>query len=640
MFVVKKSHHNPILIPYKEHYWEAYASFNMSVLKTGRTFYGVYRAISAEDKLRDPSRISSIGLGRSTDGIHFKNCVQFISPQEKWEKYGCEDPRLTFFEGKFYIFYTALSNYPFNAAGIKVAVAVSKDLKKTTERHLVTPFNAKAMALFPERVNGKVTVIFSMNTDAPPAKIAIAQANEIEELWDPIFWEKWSKNEERYILDPRRTQADHVEVGAVPVKTKEGWLLIYSHIQNYFAGGENLDRVYGIEALLLDQNNPERIVGRTTGPVLVPQEPYELIGHVPDVIFPTGAVLVRDTLSIYYGGADTTTCLASVNLNDLIASMPEQNISVRFSRSTKNPIIEPEPTHAWEARATLNPAAIRIGDTTHILYRALSADNTSVFGYASTKDGENILARDPSPVYRPREDFESKKVPGGNSGCEDPRLTKIGDTIYMCYTAYDGVNPPRVAVTSIKEKDFVAKNWQWAKPRVITPAGFDDKDACIFPEKIGGQYFIVHRVGGEICGDYVDTLDWEHESVDKCIRVLGPRANSWDSAKVGISAPPLKTKHGWLLLYHGISKNHNTYRIGAALLDLKDPTLVLARTTDPVFAPEEQYEKEGIVRNVVFPCGMVEKDKVLYLYYGGADKVVGVATMELDILLKALTRFL
>lgn len=250
------------------------------------------------------------------------------------------------------------------------------------------------------------------------------------------------------------------------------------------------------------------------------------------------------------------------------------------------------------------------------------------------------MSREASPAYVPREDFESKKIPGANSGCEDPRLTKIGDTVYMCYTAYDGADPPRVAVTSIKESDFLAKNWRWTRPVLITPPGTDDKDACIFPDKIGGKYFIVHRIGGEICGDFVETLDWTHESVDKCLRVLGPRANSWDSSKVGISAPPLKTKHGWLLLYHGISKNHNTYRIGAALLDLKDPTLVLARTSDPIFAPEEQYEKEGIVKNVVFPCGLVLKDKLLYLYYGGADKVVGVAMLEMDVMMRALTRTL
>ena len=81
------------------------------------------------------------------------------------------------------------------------------------------------------------------------------------------------------------------------------------------------------------------------------------------------------------------------------------------------------------------------------------------------------------------------------------------------------------------------------------------------------------------------------ETVKKCIRIIGPRINTWDSEKVGIAAPPIKTKYGWLLLYHGVSKSHSTYRIGAILLDLKDPTIVLVRGTEPIFEPEEEYEK-------------------------------------------------
>jgi predicted GH43/DUF377 family glycosyl hydrolase len=145
-------------------------------------------------------------------------------------------------------------------------------------------------------------------------------------------------------------------------------------------------------------------------------------------------------------------------------------------------------------------------------------------------------------------------------------------------------------------------------------------------------------LGNEICGDYLSTLDFEHEVVKKCIRIIEPRVNTWESSKVGISAPPIKTKYGWLLLYHGVSKSHNTYRVGCVLLDLKDPGLVLARSTQPIFSPEEQYEKVGIVNNVVFPCGVVVKKGVLYLYYGGGDRVVGVATLKLDVILKALVR--
>ncbi len=646
MFVVKRSHHNPILVPDKDHYWEAFATFNMSVIKVGKIFYGIYRAISATDKLRTPERLSTIGIGKSKDGIHFDERESFISPVEEWEKYGCEDPRVTFFEGNYYIFYTALSKYPFEASGIKVAVAVSKDLKKIKERHLVTPFNAKAMTLFPERIGGKITAILSVSTDMPPAKIAIVQMDKIEELWDEKFWEKWYKDIDKHVIDLKRFPYDHIEIGAPPIKTSFGYLLVYSHIQNYF-GGSNLDRIFGIETILIDQNDPLKIVGRTRGPLVAPSESYELLGHVPDVIFPTGAIIKNyarrakggEELFIYYGAADMTTCVASVNLIDLLGTMRLETSSWwSFKRGAGNPIIVPDPKHSWEAKATFNPAVLRIRNKTHVLYRTLSDDNTSYIGYASTKDGFNIDERLPEPIYSPREDFESKKIAGANSGCEDPRLTKIGEVIYMCYTAFDGIGPPRVAITSIKEKDFLEKNWKWEKPVLITPTGLDDKDTCIFPEKIKGQYFFLHRVDNEICGDYLKSLDFKTEAVKKCIRIIGPRINGWDSSKVGICAPPIKTKSGWLLLYHGVSRSHSTYRVGAVLLDLNDPAIVLARTTDPIFEPQELYEKVGIVNNVVFPCGMALKDELLFIYYGGADKVVGVATIELELVLKALTR--
>jgi beta-1,2-mannobiose phosphorylase / 1,2-beta-oligomannan phosphorylase len=638
MFVVRRSHHNPIVVPDKNHYWESFASFNMSVIKKGHSYFGLYRAISAVDKMRTPERISVVGIGESKDGTHFEDRKPFIMPEEEWEKYGCEDPRVTFFEGKYYTFYTALSNFPFDKEGIKVAVAISDDLKKVKERHLVTPFNAKAMTLFPERINGKITVIFALHTDMPPAKIVIAQCDKMEELWNEKFWNNWYKNIDENTIDLKRFPYDHIEIGATPIKTKYGWVLVYSHIQNYFPHPENLDKIFGIEVALLATKNPLQIIGRTKGPILVPSESYELLGYVSDTIFPSGAILNKDKLSIYYGASDTTTCVAYVNLTDLVSTMrPDTFKKWSFQRAKTNPIIEPIPRNLWEAKGTFNPAAIKLKNKIHILYRTFSNDDTSYIGYASSKDGIKIDERLPDPIYVPREGFEMKNNPG-NSGCEDPRLTKIGSNIYMCYTAFNGVGPPRVAITSITEKNFLAKKWEWKTPILITPDGFDDKDTCIFPEKVEGQYFVLHRVGNEMCGDYFTSLDFKTQTVKKCIRIIGPRINTWDSSKVGISAPPIKTKAGWLLLYHGVSKSHNTYRVGAVLLDKKDPAIVLARTADPIFEPEEQYEKFGIVNNVVFPCGMVEKKGLLYIYYGGADTVTGVATIELDILLRAMTR--
>ncbi len=637
MFVVKRSEHNPILVPDKNHYWEAFAAFNLCPARKGRKIIGLYRAISARDALEEEKQISVIGAGESRDGIHFENRRPFITPEAEWEKYGCEDPRVTFFEGKYYIFYTALSRYPFSPEGIRVAVAVSKDLVKVSERHLVTPFNAKAMALFPERVNGKIVALFSFHTDTPPARTCFVMLDKIEDLWSESFWRKWEEKIDDYTLDLRRTEYDQIEVGAPPLKTKYGWLVVYSHIQNYYPNPHGLDKIFGVEALLLDRKDPRKITGRTTGPMLVPEELYERSGYVPNIVFPSGALIAKNILNVYYGAADTTSCLARVNLDDFAQSIHfGRKERFKFKRSLKNPILSPMKENNWESKAVLNPAAIALGGKIHLLYRAMGEDNTSVLGYAMTKNGSDILERSARPVYAPREDFENKKSAGGNSGCEDPRLSKIGNRIYMCYTAFDGAGPPRVAISSIAEKDFLAQKWNWEKPFLATPEGVDDKDACILPEKFSKGYFFLHRIGGEICGDYFPSLDPKKAVARKCISILGPRVNTWDSAKVGLSSVPIKTKYGWLMLYHGVSKSHSTYRIGCVLLDLKDPAIVLARSTEPILEPEEQYEKIGIVNNVVFPCGMIQKGKQLYIYYGGGDRVVGVATIELEILLKTL----
>lgn len=639
MFTVIRSHHNPILIPGNEHAWEAFATFNPSPVKRRRITNIIYRAISIHDVLSNPNQRSVIGIAESSDGNHYSKHAPFIVPEEEWEKFGCEDPRVTRFEGKYYTFYTALSKYPFEASGIKIAVAISSDLKKIDERHLVTPFNAKAMALFPDRVDGKVTVIFSAHTDTPPAKMVIVRTNEIENLWSKNMWDGFESNLDKYEIDPRRTPYDHVEVGAPPIKTKYGWLLIYSHIQNYFPNPDNAPRLFGIEALLLDINDPRKIIGRTEGPLLVPQEPYELTGYVNDVVFPSGALLDGDNLQIFYGAADTTGCRANVNLTDLISTMYQKTTDEWHPmRFPGNPILTPNKNHPWEAQAVLNPGAIYLNGKTHLFYRAISSDNTSTIGYATSTDGLNIEERFKEPIYVPREPFEMKKIENNNSGCEDPRITKLGDRIYIWYTAFDGIGPPRVAVSSISEKDFLNRKFNWSEPQLVTPRGVDDKDACILSEKIGKKYLVLHRVGTDICGDYIDSLDFTKEKIDRCIRVLSPRPRAWDSIKVGITAPPIKTKKGWILLYHAISRVHHTYRVGAALLDPKDPTVVLARSSDPIFEPKKEYEKVGLVNNVVFPCGIVLRDGILYIYYGGADRVCGVATMKMDIILSALTR--
>jgi predicted GH43/DUF377 family glycosyl hydrolase len=182
----------------------------------------------------------------------------------------------------------------------------------------------------------------------------------------------------------------------------------------------------------------------------------------------------------------------------------------------------------------------------------------------------------------------------------------------------------------------VARKWKnWSLPEIITPMSLPEKDTCIIPEKGPHGYTVLHRAGTSICGDVLKSLDFSTEKITRCIEMISPRPGMWDSRKVGISGPPIKTAQGWLLLYHGISDS-GAYRVGAALLDSKDPTIVLARTALPIFEPEQDYELSGVIPNVVFPCGSVKRGDKLFVYYGGADTVTCVATTKISSILKTL----
>ncbi len=631
MFTLKRSDENPVLLPSTENEWEKLAVLNGCPSIGGGKTHFVYRAVSS-------SGISSIGYANSRDGIHFKNRRQFIKSELDWERFGCEDPRVTKLGSSYYIFYTALSQFPFNADGIKIGLAITKDFKKIKEKHLVTQFNAKAMALFPEKINGKFVAVLTVNTDRPPSRICIATFNKEEEIWSKEYWDEWYSSLEQVSLNLNRTTADHVEVGAPPIKTKHGWLLMYSHIQNYFAP----PAVFGIEALLLDLKDPSKIIARTDKPLFVPQAEYEKYGMVPNIVFPSGVSIRGGKLYFYYGAADTVCALAVGKLDELIKELLKKRIQMSgLERYRKNPIIIPNPSHEWESRATFNAGVQYLDKKVHILYRAMSDSNTSVLGYASSPDGFIIDERLPEPAYIPREDFEKKGVPGGNSGCEDPRLTKIGKTIYMLYTAYNGKETPRVALTSILATDFAKHNWNWEKPVLISPPGVDDKDAALFPKKINGKFAILHRLGVSIWIDFVDDLNFGDKSpIGKWLDgkiLMNPRQGERDSKKIGIAGPPIETEEGWLLIYHGVSKkSDNHYHLRAALLDPRDPTKVIVRTKDPILEVETSYEKFGIVPNVVFSNGSAVVNGKLFVYYGGADKVIGVATIKVSDLLKRL----
>lgn len=618
---------NPILRPNAASSWESVASFNGCPIKVGSELNLLYRAIGESEVDGKKMSLSTIGQAVSTDGKIFSRRHQLIVPEHDWEKYGCEDPRVTFIDGQYLISYTALSKYPFEESGIKIAVATSEDLLKIKQKNIATTFNSKAMGIFNRKIAGKITVVLTVHTDKPPSKIAIAKFDNIEQMWSGEFWDHWYEDLEAHALPLQRLNRDHIEVGAPPIETEYGWLLIYSYIQDY----KTSSPIFGIEAVMLESENPSHVIGRVESPLLTPQAPYEIKGMIPNVIFPSGALLEGDNLVLYYGATDTTCCRAKIKLEDLLKEVRTSAVHIpKLHKYENNPILSPIAEHSWETQAVFNPTALYLDETVYIIYRAMSADNTSVMGLAISKDGINISERLEDPIYIPREPFETKKKPGGNSGCEDGRVTQIGDTIYMCYTAYNGIDVPRVALTSISVADFKTRVWNWKKPVIISPAGVDDKDACILPELVGGKFVILHRVQGDITIDYVDDLNFDGRRFLVGHGYINAGAHPWDTAKVGIAGTPTRVGSEWLLLYHGIHPGDKEYRVGAMLLDGDNPVKVLSRTKFPILEPETQFEREGIVNNVVFPCGQVIIGNNLIVHYGAADKVTGVATYPVD----------
>ena len=633
MFIVKRSPENPILTPRREDPWEAVATFNPSPIKTKSGVRIFYRALSNPDALVSPyAGHSTIGAADSEDGAHFHSRRQVLMPHEPYDAFGCEDPRATTIDGTTYLAYTALGGYPFNADNIKTGIAIAKDGEHFTERHLATPFNAKALTIFPEKAGGKYAALLTVHTDQPPAEICVALADNIEDFWSPNFWEKWYPEWKSHELKLKRSDNDHVEAGSTPILTERGWLIFYSYIENYFGGGP---RVFSIEAALLDKDQPTKIIGRSY-PLLVPEEIYEEYGVVPDIVFPTGALLEGEYVELWYGATDTVCAKASIKLADLLASLDPEKEARTFQRAKNNPILSPQ-GDGFESVAVFNAAAFELEGSVHILYRAMDKDHTSTIGYARSKDGIKIDERHPTPAYSPRADFEQKKGgdPHGNSGCEDPRAVVIDGRVHITYTAYDGAHNPRGAVSSIAVEDFLAKRFdKWDAPMLVTPDDVDDKDVGLLPEKVGGNFVLYHRIASRICADLVPDLSFK-KRVNRCIEIMGPREGMWDASKVGIAGPPLKVPGGWLLIYHGVSRR-SRYRLGAALL-APDGLSVIARTADPVFEATEPYEVSGEVGNVVFSCGQAVKGDTLYLYYGGGDRVLGVATASLKKIVKALS---
>lgn len=332
------------------------------------------------------------------------------------------------------------------------------------------------------------------------------------------------------------------------------------------------------------------------------------------------------------------------SLHERIAELAR---ALGLSRELRNPVIAPS-GYAWEEAGVMNPAAVEAGGRVHLFYRAVGADGVSRIGYSSANDGVSFGERLPYPVFAmeggaPAGPALRARLSGSGGtfsgvGIEDPRAVVIGDDVLLSFSAFAGWDSLRIAVSSIKVEDLLQKRWKWTPPAYLSPPGEVHKNWVIFPEKFGGKYAILHSLHSgsrdKVLVDYVDDLG-DAEIHSPYNPVKDPEV--WDSTLRGAGPPPIRTKDGWLLLYHATdAREPHRYKIGALLLDLADPSKVIARSPYPILEPDARYENEGFKSGVVYACGAVVRGDTLFVYYGGADSVVCAAKTSLSGFLRKL----
>lgn len=325
-----------------------------------------------------------------------------------------------------------------------------------------------------------------------------------------------------------------------------------------------------------------------------------------------------------------------------------------LKRVSQQPILAPRPDVPWEQDAVFNTAAAFYNGKFHLFYRGTyhpgwvrgkGGTYDSSVGHAISGDGIHFERLD-EPVLKPGSVWDT-----GPTVPEDPRITRIGDTWYLVFALWEKYTTARLYPGYAVSKDLMT--WEEKGPLVrFSECGFN-KNAALFPEKIGGRFWTLHRpesqahkdlperdfdwiywtrnkamAQGETPGVTVssssDFVKWENHKV-----IMTTREGLWDCAKVGPGAPPIRIPEGWLIVYHGVDHD-SVYRLGIALLDADDPTKVLKRQEAPILEPELDWELNGDVPNVVFTCGALLFDRELWVYYGGADTVIGLAKGNID----------
>jgi beta-1,2-mannobiose phosphorylase / 1,2-beta-oligomannan phosphorylase len=324
----------------------------------------------------------------------------------------------------------------------------------------------------------------------------------------------------------------------------------------------------------------------------------------------------------------------------------------------------------FECCAVLNPAILKMGDQISMFYRAVGKDNISSIGFAQLSDPLTIGHRRTHPVLLPHFEYESH-------GVEDPRLVLLDGLFLLTYTAYNGVNAlgayacskdlvhfekKGILVPQISFQEFsqlagskVALHEKYtrfnSRERLTQLRNSKvllwDKNLVFFSKRINGKIFFLHRIKPEIqitsvyeLADLTEEF-WENYFLHFHEHILMQPQFAHEVSYIGAGCPPIETKDGWLLIYHGVydTTSGYVYCVCAALLALHNPTKVIARLPYPLFKPEEIWEKKGTVSNVCFPTGALVADDTLYIYYGAADERIASASLCLSQLLLELLNY-
>ena len=584
-------------------------SCSLGIFSEGQKIFLFYRG---SDNKRNFFQVDA-----SPDGFCFDlydNKAEILKENRKREKVeACQDFRVSRLKNNYFLTYKLKAEKK-----TFLYSALSDDLIHWKKLGRISTFKQAGILISNYKHKGKYVLYFGEKS----IKIAFSK--------DLKTWEVFKKPV--FQLPKGLKNKYSIKIGSL-IEDKKGILLIYCLFR-----GKNVPADSSVRALLFDRKNPEKQLWKSEK--IIWQQTGEWTNQQ---ISPVGTAVLDGELISYWQTEDGK--LFALSHPHFKSILKDQRPSFSFpilKRLKQNPILKPIINHFWESKLVFNPAAVYENGKVHLVYRAMGENDVSVLGYASSKDGIHIDERLKEPIYVPTQPFESNpQAPqvcfagymsgGGCGGCEDPRLTKIDNRFYMTYVAFNGREFPRVALTSIKVDDFLSKKWHWERPVLISPPGEIHKNWAIFPEKINGKYAILHSISPEVSIDYVDSLKFDGSTYINSHYNGDLRRNCWDSWVRGVGPPPIKTKDGWLILYHAMDKQDpNRYKVGAMILDHRNPAKVLYRSGQPILEPDERYENEGFKGGVVYACGAAVVNNRLFVYYGAADTVVCAAQANLS----------